>query len=372
MPAVPTTGDGGVAFAGTVVMNGGAAPQKDVFVFGVENTISLDGGGYMGYSLLETLPPQASGHFAFFDPVDPATEFFVAQYDSAGTENPRPIGPDEVSGGSLRFLPNSSQALSIALDIETSTCFVVTSQVDGGLNGTNVLYVGANLFDLTNGDPLSNPGDLDVATAVFDAGSSPLPPDFVALGHLSLTPQAAVAGFPISNAWVFSAPNDAGAPLVSNAGTFVLTYSDSSHATPQFPKGFCDLSYGPPPGTPQALALNSETSQPAIWTYAAQGSASLTWNDVAPVLPEGVEFLGDYVQIIDGSGAQIYATSVSPTVTSPITLENGLVQSAKCSASKSVTCAASVTSFYRVPGRRNIVYAGGTAALQFKVLYPGG
>ncbi len=130
--------DGGeIQFAGTVTLNGGAIPPNATQVYGYASGTPLtDAGNYLAADLTQLAG--SSGDFSFSGSVPPATGNgyrFVAVYDSNGRGNDFDTAHAGVFAQESAALlaPGTDAGLGMHLDVQTSTCFTITStlqQVD--------------------------------------------------------------------------------------------------------------------------------------------------------------------------------------------------------------------------------------------------
>ena len=212
-----TSGNTPVVFEGRVQLNGGAVPTRDAWVYGFQGIPFLNGTSIGGYAFIATA--DAGGTFAISSTVTDGGYAFAAQYDLDGDGLSSLLAGDALNTNPVfTAAPN----LGLLLDIETSTCFSVTAQVqlDGGVH-TYLAAVGAQVFDTVNGKLFMSGGDLTTAQVSFDAGSG------VTFnggpGTQQLTFETSTGANPYT--WVYSVPTGGTQPL-PDTGAFVFTLSD--------------------------------------------------------------------------------------------------------------------------------------------------
>ena len=364
--------DGGqLAFAGYVVLNGGAPPSNAVEIYGyADGNPNFDGGNYVDADLMQL---STNGDFAFSGSVPPATGIgyhFDAVYDTNphgadfNIDQPGVFG----QGGASMLAPGSDAGLSVRIDVQTSTCFSLTTDIQPA-GVTVLLATGIVAYDIRTGGPLTESTDFDSAYAVFDAGSRvPFIDAGSPYGQLTLVPVGTVMDTEITNSWLYAPP---GLTAISDEGSFFFSFTDGTSGKPEYPAGSCAVTYAPPPGFPSDLTINGLDGGGAWGGMAssAKGEDVVAWKDDTSI-PPGFIFLGDLVSIDDSTGAQLYPTSggAQPQLNlSPLTLKDGTVPIGSCDQIAKETCTLNVTSLYEDARKpRTIPYEGGTTVLSFQ------
>ncbi len=172
----------------------------------------------------------SNGAFAFSGSVPPATSIgyrFAAVYDTnRGTDfdfdHPGVLAEESAT----MLAPDSDAGLSMRIDVQTSTCFSITTELEPA--GITILFAaGIVAYDIRTGGPLTQPTDFDSAFAVFDAGSAiPSVPDAGSpFGQLTLIPVGTVPETEITNSWLYAPP---GLTAISNDGSFFFSFTDGT------------------------------------------------------------------------------------------------------------------------------------------------
>jgi hypothetical protein len=391
----PDAGDAGgsnTAFQGVVVLNGSATPPNTAKVYGFADGLPIAQGGVYATSDVELT--NNSGVFVFPDPQSPPTGTgyrLAAVYDTKGRGDYSLDDPGIFSGLSANDLaPGSSQALAMRIDVQTSTCFSITTdlgQANAGAGLTYFLGLGAVAVDIRTGAPLVSQTDLDVVSATFDAGSTlPASGGFLGNGIVNLEPVAEVPGFGIESSWFYPiGPAKADVGPLSNEGTFYIQLTDGSHGQPQYPSGACNVAYQPPPGFPVNIAINGvDAGAPdsgVLWPGVLSGSGPggpgsktnrVSWDDFNGALPGEDTFVGDFVAILgplpDGGTEQLFPDGGQLVFArSPVNIAPGVVPLGVCDQGSKSVCAIEVTSFYLDAHKaRASAYEGGTTLLPFQ------
>jgi len=380
---LPDAGDAGstLQFEGTVVLNGGAVPPNATKVYGfADGTPVTSSGGIYASADLAGLAG-SDGAFTFSGSVPSPTGDgyrFVAVYDTKGRGD-YDINDDgifnQLSIDSLA--PGSSAATRVHIDVETSTCYSLTTEFQQTAT-TYLIGVGTVAYDVSTGVPLIHQGDLDAVGVIFDAGSA-LPANFAPPQEpWPLSPAGTLPGGLVNDSWVYG-----GSTALSNTGTFFFTLTDSSKATPQYPAGSCAVTYTSPPGFPQNLAIDGVDGGNAQWQNAIssgggpKGTNLLSWSDFGETIPPGFFLGGDLVSIVvpdpsnpGGPQALLYPlpdAGPEQTQHSPLSLPFAVVPTGVCDTGSSNYCWLEVTSLY-LDGRKphNTPFEGGTTILTFQ------
>ena len=338
---------GGAVFAGNVVLNGGAAPVDNAWVYGFEGPPNITDAGVTNQAFFATA--DAGGTWAVGGPVTENGYYFAAQYDITGTGNSQQINPGDFVGVSALTGISQPNALDLTIDVETSTCQSYTAEieVDGGPPELTVLLgLSAQVYNIQTDSPFTAAIDLSIRAADFDAGGATVPGG----------PPSTFALVPSNGSWVYTPPT--GGVAVSNQGAFTFRFGDTGvHTPPQYPNGTCLIGYNEPPGFPAGVSVS-----------ASGFGNKATWSDANVTLMSNVVFAGDVVSITDASGNVVYSTPSGSYDTSPLTFgTSSFAGSSGCGVFSGKYCYIEVVSFYEdILDARRIAAEGGAVFFPFQ------